>query len=298
MKISKYNFVFPFDQHYSLVYNALSRSIILLENKYAREILSGQLANILVDEELVKTLKDLYIILDEDIDERALFKYLTYSLRFSKENLLLFLSLTNRCNLACIYCYQSHRPMLEGSDLTIAKWCLMKKFVERKLQEGSKEIDVALFGGEPLLNANTARVILKDLNKLASEHGSRLRVMLVTNGTIIDDVEDVISNVDTIQITIDGTMEVHDKRRPFKNGAGSFETIFKNTLQFIDKYNKWIVIRVNVDEHNIDKLVEFVDLLDEHGLRNKIDSIDFSPVIPDQAGKYKPFKGKKTYAQY
>ncbi len=40
--------------------------------------------------------------------------------------------------------------------------------------------------------------------------------MLVTNGTIIDDVEDVISNVDTTQITIDGTVEMHDKRSPLK----------------------------------------------------------------------------------
>ncbi|MEM1695234.1 MAG: hypothetical protein QXV99_03905 [Desulfurococcaceae archaeon] len=53
-----------------------------------------------------------------------------------------------------------------------------------------------------------------------------------------------------------------------------------------------------MDEHNVDMLVEFMDLLDEHGLRNKIDSIDFSPVIPGQAGKCKLFKGKKTYAQY
>ncbi|MEM4888012.1 MAG: hypothetical protein QXJ64_01055, partial [Thermosphaera sp.] len=101
-------------------------SIILLENRYAQEILNNQLTNILVDEEMVKTLKNLYIILDEDTGERALFKYLTYSLRFSKKNLVLILSLTNRCNPVCIYYYQSHRPMLEGSDLTIAEWCLMK----------------------------------------------------------------------------------------------------------------------------------------------------------------------------
>jgi uncharacterized protein len=79
-----------------------------------------------------------------------------------------------------------------------------------------------------------------------------------------------------VQVTIDGTREIHDLRKPFKNGRGTWNTIIQNIIIASSKIP--VVIRINVDAHNIDNIPTLLDLLVQEEFRY-IREIYFSPTL-------------------
>lgn len=303
MKSSRYNFIFSLGNGHSIVFNALSRSLVIIPDHLADELRNNHFNTLLARKNVLETLKRLHIITDDGIDENLIFKYISRSEFFSKEILSLFISLTNMCNLACIYCYQSNRKKLEKENpkiLTKEKWEILRKFLEQRIENHVRVLAIALFGGEPLLNSEVAILICKDLARLAEEYSISLDIALITNGTLLDNhlAEEILNSVDTVQITLDGLREVHDTRRPLKDGRGGFDKIFRNLLMTIDRYKKNVNLRINVDEYNINHATSLIDYLSELGLQSKLDSIDVSPIIPSQDNSYVPFKTSKSLTQY
>ena len=76
---------------------------------------------------------------------------------------------TERCNLACKYCYVHKQPKtmtLETAEQTI-------KYFTDKFDEtvaAGKRINVALHGGEPLLNFDVIRYIVETLKERYDGH--------------------------------------------------------------------------------------------------------------------------------
>lgn len=87
---------------------------------------------------------------------------------------------------------------------------------------------VFIFGGEPLVNIIQGFYILENLKKYCDSHGISLFCGIITNGSLItSEIIDKLLyyNCTMVQITLDGTKDVHDARRPYKNGKGSFDDI-------------------------------------------------------------------------
>jgi uncharacterized protein len=289
---------FNLDQDFLVLYNSLYGSLVLIDRETGEALERGDLPRILSESEAYKRLVDAGAIIEDDFDEDSYLKKLRESM-FSGDFVSIFLSLTSKCNLACKYCYQSTRPQIEGEDLTEEKWRILYDYIVKRVEDGSKSVFIALYGGEPLLNPRTALRVIRDLDKLTREYGVRSEVGLITNGTIYSsDVEEIYEQVAVTQITIDGPREVHNERRPFKSGEGSFDTIFNNLLRIVDKHSGKVSLRVNVDEHNADYVNSFINTLADLGLQSKIVSLDITPVYPDQATRYKPFKVSKSYSEY
>jgi uncharacterized protein len=289
---------FNLDSDFLVVYNSLYGSLVLIDRETGEALKRGDFSRVLNDSEALRSLLDAGVLIEDDLDEDSYLKKLRESM-FSSDFISIFLSLTSRCNLACKYCYQSTRPQIEGEDLTHDKWKTLYDFIVKRVEEGAKSVFIALYGGEPLLNPAVALSITRDLSKLSQEYSVKSEVGLITNGTIYSkDVEDIYENVATVQITIDGPREVHDKRRPFKSGEGSFDIIFNNLLKILDRHSVKVSVRANIDEHNADYMPSLIDMFAELGLQNKIVAFDISPVYPDQATRYKPFKTFKNYSEY
>jgi uncharacterized protein len=145
-----------------------------------------------------------------------------------------------------------------------------------------------LYGGEPLLNPTISVYVLRDLDFISQEYGITIEKGIITNGTIYNEhVKEVFERTDYIQITIDGPKDIHNKRRYFKDGRGSFDIILSNLLRVIEKHSKKVILRINIDEYNHNKIEELLDFLAELGLHNHVE-MDIAPVYPDQAHKYIP----------
>ena len=139
----------------------------------------------------------------------------------------LCLHIAHDCNLACRYCfaeegeYKGHRELMsyevgkQALDFLIAN-------------SGSRRnLEVDFFGGEPLMNFQ----VVKDLVKYGREqeviHNKNFRFTLTTNGVLLDDevMEFANKEMSNVVLSIDGRKEVNDKMRPSRNGKGSYDLI-------------------------------------------------------------------------
>ena len=90
---------------------------------------------------------------------------------------------------------------------------------------------------------------------------------MITNGTDLDVYLDELIRFEcqSIQITLDGSKEIHDNRRIYKNGNGSYEKIFQN-IELALSRNLKIYLRVNLDKDNLVDLPNLAkELLDYFG---------------------------------
>ena len=121
------------------------------------------------------------------------------------------LTLTQACNLACIYCYEHHKSM-KKMDIETAK-----KIVDFELANNSdyEGIEFDLFGGEPFL----AFDLLKDITEYICEKKGSMpcTVFATTNGTLVHGeiqtwLEDH-SGCFVCGLSLDGTREMHNLNR-------------------------------------------------------------------------------------
>ena len=119
--------------------------------------------------------------------------------------------ITHRCNLRCKHCYQDDYTAFESRN---ALSDILNQY-EALLKEYGYKGHINFTGGEPLTHP--------DLFWLLEEAQKRgISTALLTNGTLIGKSEaKKLKNlgVDYVQISLDGTKEIHDNIR----GSGSFD---------------------------------------------------------------------------
>lgn len=174
------------------------------------------------------------------------------------------------CNLHCIYCYEQ-TYMIQGTTKIDPKEMVNLQFdridqimeaYERKYGKTEDDIRITIMGGEPLLKCNLDTVSY--IFEKAKERG--YTVDIVSNGVDLNCYIDLFNKykdtLDHIQITVDGVKEIHDKRRIFHDGRGSFDLIMNNIKLAIEN-DVLIILRVNVDSTNIKELSQLADMLVE-----------------------------------
>ena len=143
---------------------------------------------------------------------------------------------TEKCNLACKYCYVHKQPKtmtLETAEQTI-------KYFTDKFDEtvaAGKRINVALHGGEPLLNFDVIRYIVETLKERYDGH---IIFTMTTNGTVFEkDIYDFIKGKVQISVSIDGNRTTNDTNRIYPNGESSFDKVME-TLKFLKEQGEYI----------------------------------------------------------
>lgn len=167
------------------------------------------------------------------------------------------LSITNRCNLNCAYCYHFESEGDSGTDLPTEAWL---SFFEELTS--CAVLDVTLAGGEPFLR--------KDLKELIEGIvKNRMRFSILTNGTLVtDEIADYVAltgRCNSVQVSVDGSWPgPHDAFR----GEGNFERAVAG-LQRLRAHGIPVTVRVTIHRHNVgdlDAIARF--LLEEIGLPN------------------------------
>jgi len=123
------------------------------------------------------------------------------------------LNLTHRCNLACKYCFAS--DYMREDDMTQDT-----AFKALELFNPGTDINVAFFGGEPLLNWPVLTAVAERAHALAQKRGRRCLLHVTTNGTLIDGVKAAtLKRLGvSVLVSLDGPEDVHNRTRPAKHG--------------------------------------------------------------------------------
>lgn len=186
---------------------------------------------------------------------------------------------TTDCNARCFYCYEMGRPRVpmskETADHTadyIIKRCCGEK------------VRLNWFGGEPLFNKPVISLICQRLR----EAGIDYRSTMTTNGYLFDD--DTIKeakdewHLKWVQITLDGTEKIYNRSKAYiYKGINAYKRVINNIHKLQDA-NIEVQIRLNIDMHNAENLMELAKQLHQEFSNPKGITVYIRPLFEDTTG--------------
>jgi uncharacterized protein len=173
------------------------------------------------------------------------------------------LSLTNDCNLRCIYCYA-----IAGVDTaTLSEKCA-KQAIRYSLHLASslgRKSFVLTFhgGGESLTRKKLFRSCVEYALEQARILDIVLNINLVTNATLITDLFAAwmkSNNVENITVSLDGSEQVQNIQRPMIKGRGSFYAAIRG-ISNLKKNGVSFSIRATVTSKSVCEMPDFVRFL-------------------------------------
>ena len=263
MKNSKYNIFFPF-KDYIVGYNSLENDFVfLLPELYAIfEKASNDDVNRLrtIHPNLWNVLENKKFIIPDDTDELKLVKNLVHSIDCDPKQYHLIINPTMDCNFRCWYCYESH---MHGSKMDNEIIARIKKHLSLKLQsEQIKNLTISWFGGEPLLYFKQVILpILEFSHDLTSRKGVNFNSNFTSNGFLLNKymIEEFNRlNVNSIQITLDGDRERHNKVRNNGKGSGSYDTILRNIKTCLT-HRIYVSCRINISKDTLPGIYNIIN---------------------------------------
>lgn len=269
MKTSKYNIFVPLeDGKEYLIYNTISDSIITVDAD-TKNLLDDfdHIENPFSQEDL-QALKSTGIIVDGNIDERSIIKVRYHQRKYHEKEMWFTVMTTYMCNLSCPYCYQKKKTGMMDKKIADGVITYVKNAVE-SLQ--IKQLSFLMCGGEPLLNVDIDFHLIDNIYNWMQDTGLEFGMGFVTNGSLF--TEEVVERMShyphrITQMTFDGPKDIHDTRRIYKNGKGSYDQIMQGLEYMADYKIPGILVRVDVDRDSPERINEFLDDLEDRGLKD------------------------------
>jgi uncharacterized protein len=251
MYYSKYNILSKIkDSGKHFIVNLLSGNADILDNDDASLLLAAKDNEIKFTPELIDYIDKGYIT--DPAEESRLYraKYLDFIDSRDEDEIQVFFVPNYSCNFACSYCYQDEyvNPHSEVTREVIDSFF---QYISREFAGRKKYITV--FGGEPFLNTAKQKETISYIIDKANQSG--LELSFVTNGYYLSDYMDILKagKIREIQVTLDGTEQVHNGRRFLKGGKGTFNQIVDGIDACLDN-GITINLRLVADRENIDNL--------------------------------------------
>lgn len=167
----------------------------------------------------------------------------------------LCLHVAHTCNLNCEYCFAG-QGKYHGKD-AIMSFEVGKQALDFLVKNSGtrKNLEVDFFGGEPLVNFDVVKQLVKYARSIEKETGKHFRFTLTTNGMLLDD--DVIyflnKEMNNVVLSLDGRKEINDAKRKKINGEGSYDIIVPKFQNFVEKRgNKEYYMRGTFTRNNLD----------------------------------------------
>ena len=212
----------------------------------------------------------------DEAKENHFFECLDKNKKKDKPTLTLVMSVTERCNNRCRYCFLDATKV--GVNMT-DDMAFAAIDTAMDLAKG-KTLNLAFFGGEPTISFP----LIKKSVRYAKEHPAvkdlkKLEFTITTNGIFNDETLNfLIENNFNVSLSMDGIPEVQEYHRPLPNGDSNCAIVEKNLIALAKSVN--LKIRATVTAFSVDKMVESVQWLADRGVKR----IHFGPVTPGGRG--------------
>ncbi len=168
---------------------------------------------------------------------------------------------TLSCNLMCKYCYEAtmDRKSYFWDEATIIN--VIKTIHNIRTRYNLNSFDINILGGE-IFQPQFEKSLSCLFEKLIKEDIGRV-IHIISNGLNLNIMRSFIelysNSISSFQFTIDGTKELHDKRRTSIDGRSSFDEII-NSLNWLTNF-AMVQLRIHVDHENIDTLSALISYL-------------------------------------
>lgn len=182
----------------------------------------------------------------------------------------LILQLSRDCNLACRYCYQTHRS---GGGMSVETAAAAVRWA---LDAGHGHVALTWFGGEPLLERGTIEAGTPVIERLSRERGALVTAKISTNGALLDTefCEFARRHALFVSLSTDGCPQAQDAGRPSKDGTPSSQLV-ERALEALTTTRTPFATYSVITPENVRWLTRSVDWLFERGSRILISTLDF-----------------------
>lgn len=189
------------------------------------------------------------------------------------------LTLTNRCNLRCVYCSDLELRERQGNDAFL-DYDILSRLFEDLAQGGTKGV-VFEGGGEPTLHPDFGKLVRR-----AKENN--LAVGLITNGTVRLDVSD-LQKLEWIRVSLDAS---NAEEYTNLKGVDCFERVLSNIAHYA-QYCNTVGVGYVVTNNNLSDIETLILRLRELN----VSYIQLRPVVdaPDLLPEEKDLKYLECY---
>jgi len=177
----------------------------------------------------------------------------------------LCLHVAHTCNLNCAYCFASQGKY--HGERAVMSLDVGKRALDFLIEHSGtrRNLEVDFFGGEPLMNWEVVKGLVRYAREREKEVNKRFRFTLTTNGLLIDD--DVIDfcnrEMHNVVLSLDGRKEIHDRWRVDYAGNGSWERIVPKFQKLVRaRGGKNYYMRGTFTHNNPDFLKDVQTMLD------------------------------------
>lgn len=203
-------------------------------------------------------LRQKWFVVPENTDEKKLVntvRWVQKAMNREKPGITNYIIYTTTdCNARCFYCFELGRKRIPMSDKVALKTA---DFIIENHK--GNPITINWFGGEPFYNARAIDLICQKLKNAGVSYKTRT----ITNGYLLNE-ENVkkcleLWNLKRIQISMDGTEQVYNKAKHYIYKEGNpYQIVMENIRRLLDN-GITVVVRVNMDFHNIEDLNIFTE---------------------------------------
>ena len=177
----------------------------------------------------------------------------------------LCLHVAHTCNLNCEYCFAG-QGKYHGED-ALMSFEVGKAALDFLVKNSGtrKNLEVDFFGGEPLINFDVVKQLVKYARSIEKEVGKNFRFTLTTNGVLLDDnvIDFLNKEMNNVVLSLDGRKEINDAKRKTPNGKGSYDIIVPKFQNFVKKRrDKEYYMRGTFTRNNLDFTKDIFHMLD------------------------------------
>lgn len=219
--------------------------------------------------------------------------------KLSSERVLrLTINPTLDCNLRCWYCYEDHNRKNYMDKETMQS---IYEFVKSKMTDKLEIVNLAFFGGEPLLAANKIAIpIAQEIVSICKKAGKQVSLHFTTNGTLL--TSSVVNQIaelqipSSFQIAFDGSRKLHNHTKKW-GGLSSYDIVLENIDNILQKQMA-INVRCNYTSSNIKSFYYLIDdIMSLSNQNNSLISITLQRVWQEPATKelYQETKKMEEY---
>jgi uncharacterized protein len=176
---------------------------------------------------------------------------------------------TDACNLKCKYCgygeFYTNYDRRGNRNLSFKRAEILLQYLFNLWNSPlntshHREINIGFYGGEPLLNFNFIKKMVRYIKKILSRH-NYFTYSLTTNGLLLArHIDFLVENDFKLLISLDGNRE-NNGCRVFPDGTPAFDMILKNVRFVEDHYPQYFKKKVNFNAvlHNKNSVAEIYE---------------------------------------
>lgn len=186
------------------------------------------------------------------------------------------------CNLRYRYCF-ADTGEFHGERMLMPEEVAYAALDFLLAHSGNRHnLEVDLFGGEPLMNWEVVKKTVAYGRTLEQKHNKRINFTITTNCVALDDekIDFINREMHNVVLSLDGRREIHDALRPTANGKGSFDVIAPRAQELVRRRgDKEHYVRGTFTNCNLD-FTNDVEALCDMGF----EQISLEPVVlPDES---------------